>query len=330
MVFDPPRPRRRPWRWLVPLVLVIAALVALAASGEGTRTRDEIDYVNAMAEQIEEIALGGASLREVVPRISSIDRAEWEAVIGSLSSHLATAHQFAQAEPPTTELVAINALYRLALDAWVEGVEALGTGILAAADDPSDSGVVSRLAEAILRLRAGDALHADLLDELDRLGDPDPITPFRPVTLSPGEGVAVTLAVGYTLAARSADNNLALRPGLAVSQLVADPEWQINPDKQVVMPATEEAVFSVVISNLGNLVSVEEQVVLTLTGIDEPSTMTLPVEALAPGAQTTLVFDPLPITPGETYEVAAEIQVTDIDADFEDNVIRVVFLVNPE
>ena len=54
------------------------------------------------------------------------------------------------------------------------------------------------------------------------------------------------------------------------------------------------------------------------------------VPPLAAGAQTTITFEPIPVVPGETYEVTAEVVVTDIDANFEDNVIVVTFRVNNE
>lgn len=330
MVFDAPRPRRRAWRWLIPLFLVVVALVALSASGAGSDTRAEIEYLNEMSTQLEEIALGGEALREVVPRLSVIGRPEWVAAIEDLRGDIALGLEFVEEDPPTTELFAVRSLYRLALQDWSAGVAGLGSGILAAADNPNDSAPVDTIANAIVRLRAGDALLDDLLAEMERVDVPDPVTPFREAVLTPGDGEAVSLAVSYSLAARSADNALALRPGLAASQVVSDPIWQLNPDNQVVMPATEEVVFSVVVSNTGNLTSIEELLVLRLTGADEPVELSAPIPPLEPGAQTTISFDPIPVSPGETYEVAAEVIVTDIDSNFEDNLVQVVFRVNSE
>jgi hypothetical protein len=96
------------------------------------------------------------------------------------------------------------------------------------------------------------------------------------------------------------------------------------------MPATEEATFSAVVSNTGNLVSVEEQLVLTFSGGAEPIEVTALVAPLEPGAQTTVAFEPISVAPGGTYEVMVEISVADIDASFEDNIIQVTFRVNTE
>lgn len=330
MVFDPPRRRRRAWRWAVPVLLVTVALIALSASGAGGDARAEIEYLNEISAQVEAIALGGESLRSVATRLSTIDRPELEVVIGDLRSDLAAAMEFADQDPPSVELFAVRSLYRLALRAWDSGSGNFGEGILAAADNPGDAAPVDTIANSIVSMRSGDRLFADLLIEIDRVDVRDPVTPFRDAALSPGEGTAVSLAVSYSLAARSATNGLALRPGLGVSQLNASPEWQLNPDELVIMPATEEATFSAVVSNTGNLVSVEEQLVLTFSGGAEPIEMTALVAPLEPGAQTTVAFEAIPVAPGGTYEVMVEISVSDIDASFEDNIIQVTFRVNTE
>ncbi len=315
---------------MVPVLLVAVALIALSASGTGGDARAEIEYLNQMSAQVEAIALGGESLQDVATRLSTIDRPELEVVIGDLRSDLAEAMEFADQDPPSTELFAVRSLYRLALRAWNSGATNFGEGVLAAADNPGDPASVDMVANSIVSMRSGDRLFADLLVEIGRADVPDPVAPFRAVALAPGEGPAVTLAVSYSLAARSSTNGLALRPGLGVSQLVASPEWQLNPDGLVIMPATEEATFSAVVSNTGNLGSVEEQIVLTFSGAAEPVEITDMVPPLEPGAQTTVTFEAIPLVPGETYEVRVEIVVSDIDANFEDNIIQVTFRVNTE
>ncbi len=330
MVFDPPKPKRRAIRWFVPVLLVVIALVALSASGAGTETRDEIDYLNEMSSQIEQLAMDGDALRDVVSRLSRIDRQELVTVIDRLRADLSTGIAFVGTEPPSDSLIAVRSLYRLALDEWNDGIARFGSGILAAADNPDDTTPTDTIANGLVGLRAGDSLFTDLLDEVDRIDVPDPITPFRSVVLSPADGEAIGLAVGYTNAARNPNNGLSLRPGLAVSSLVASPDWQLNPDDQVVMPFTDTATFSVIVTNVGNLISPEEQLTLTLTGTGEPTQLSLPIPPLDPGEQTTITFDPVAVVAGELHEVKAEIVVSDIDSDFEDNVITVLFRVNTE
>ncbi|MDH3189225.1 MAG: hypothetical protein OEM39_01080, partial [Acidimicrobiia bacterium] len=316
MVFDPPKARRRSIRWLVPILLVGIALVALGVSSAGSDTRVELEYLDRISEQSEQLALGGDALRDVVSRLSRIDRPELVTVIENLQFDLATGLELVEEDPPAPELVAVRALYRVALQEWSDGVARFGEGVLAAADNKEDAGPADMIADAIVALRAGDQLYGEMITELARVEVRDPVQALRDVTLAPATGNAVILGNAYTEAARSDNNGLALRPGLAVSMIVSDPDWQLNPDNMVIMPATEAATFSVIISNVGNLRSMPEQLTLTLTGTGEPVIMTATIDPLDPLAQTTVAFESIPVLSGELYEVTAMINVQDIDFSF--------------
>ncbi|HEY5891233.1 MAG TPA: hypothetical protein VIW94_11105 [Acidimicrobiia bacterium] len=330
MVFDPPRQKRRLLRWLLPVALVVAALVGLAAQGAGSDAREEIDYLNELSAQTTDLAIDGDALRDVVSRLSRIERPELETVIENLEEDIVRGLQFVEQEPPSDDLLAVRALYRVALEQWDVGVAGFGEGILAAADEPESTTPTDTIANSIVALRSGDELFVQVRSEIDRSDVPDPINPLRVVVLSPASGEAIALSLAYTEAARSPTNGIALRPGLAASMIVADPEWQLNPENQVVMPATESVVFSVVVTNVGNLISEEEPITLTLVGPGDPVELSSTIPPLEPGAQTTIIFEALPVTPDELYEVTAEVKVVGVDIDFEDNFLEVMFRVNSE
>jgi hypothetical protein len=330
MVFDPPRQKRRFLRWLIPIALVIAALVGLAAQGAGSAAREEIDYLNELSSQVSDLAVDGDALRDVVSRLSRIQRSEWETVIENLETDLARGLEFVEREPPSNELLAVQALYRVALEQWEAGVSGFGTGVLTAADNPQETAATDTIANSLVALRSGDELFVQVQAEVDRPEVPDPVNPLRVVVLSPAEGEALALAAAYTEATRSPNNGLALRPGLAAAMIVADPEWQLNPENQVVMPSTDQVIFSVVVSNVGNLISGEEPIVLTLIGASEPVELTMMIPPLNPGAQITIEFESIPVASGELYEVIAELRVVGPDTDLVDNVLQVTFMVNSE
>lgn len=332
MVFDPPKPKRRALRWFVPVVLVVVALVAVAASDSGGRTRDEIEYLDQIADQSEALALGGDALRDVVSRLSRIDRPEFVTAIDNLRAEIAVGLEFAAVEPPSEKLFAVRALYQLALDNWERGVGGFGTGVLGAADNPQAFEPTDVIANGIVELRSGDELFEQVRSEIDRFDTPDPVKQVRVVILTPAEGEAIGLAVAYTEAARSVNNGLALRPGLALSQIVAEPLWQLNPDNIPIVPATDVITFSVIVTNAGNLISQEEELMITLTAVagGEPIVLTAPIPQLEPGAQTTVAFDPMPVDPGGSYQVATVINVSDVDMSLVDNEITVEFRVNSE
>ena len=184
------------------------------------------------------------------------------------------------------------------------------------------------MAQALAELRAGDGLYVDLRAEVERDELPQPPAPMAEVVMMPAEGDLITLSVAYVDSARSPNNGLALRPGLAVSMVVSDPAWQVDPSDQAVIPSTESVTFSVVVTNRGNVTSVPDQLVLTLTGGPEQVREQVEVEPLEPNQQVTLVFEPIAVEPGGVYEVVAALAISENDTDFEDNMITVEFTIN--
>jgi hypothetical protein len=315
-------------RFIWPLFITAAIAIAFVVSGAGRDTRLELEYLDQVHDQLTDISVGGDAMREVVSRLSLADRIEFVAVIDSLRADIGLAIETTEAGPPSDTLIAANALYRQALEAWSAGVSGFGSGVLVAADDRGNQLVAGNIADALAELRAGDALYRALVVELGREEVPRPVAPMPDVVLMPGAGGLASLSTAYVEAARSPSSRLLLRAGLAVSQITFAPDWVVDPSGQVVVPATDTMVFSVVISNTGNVVSFPEQLSLTLTGGAEPIDLIAELGPLQSDEQTTVSFEPVPVEPGLAYEVTAELVVTGTDSSFEDNQITVVFRVN--
>lgn len=328
MIFDPPPRRRATIRILVLALVALAVIVAVIVSASGEETRSELEYLEEMQSQASEIAKSGDALRDVVSRLQRIDRPEFVNVIDGIREDLGVALAFVESEPPTTSLLSVRSMYRQALKAWDSGVEGYGASVLAAADDPESIVVADTMAEALAELRAGDELYADMVVDMRHDEVPNPLTDMPTVELMPADGTLVSLSASYIDSARSPNSGLALRPGLTVSQVVSDPEWQLNPSDEVVVPQTEEVTFSVVVTNVGNVRSGGETLVLTLTGGPEQVRLTADIDALQPNQQVTIIFEPLAVEPGGFYEVAAALAVTSEDANLDDNELRVQFTVN--
>jgi hypothetical protein len=331
MILDPARPRRRlVGRLLWPALLTAAAVVAVVVSGAGTDTRAELAYLDAMHETASDLSLGGETLRVVISRLSRIERTELVTATDGIRADLETALELVEAGPPSDTLIAANALYRQALEAWTVGVSGFTSGIVAAADDPSSIVVVDNIANALAELRAGDRLYADLVRELSREEVPDPVAPMPEMVMVPAEGELLTLSLAYVEASRSVNSGIALRPGLRVASITSSPLWNVNPSDQAVVPATEQIDFSVVITNAGNVVSEPERIDLTLGGASDPLVLTDTVPPLEPGEQTAIQFLEIPIVAGGVYEVVASLPELANDIDLEDNVLSVMFEVNEE
>ncbi|MEE8406276.1 MAG: hypothetical protein V3S32_03925 [Acidimicrobiia bacterium] len=327
MIFDPPPRRRAVARYFLLIVVGVAVVVGLIVSASGDETRAELDYLEEMQSQAVEISKGGDALRDVVSRLQRIDRTEFVTVIDGIMEDLAVGLAFVEDAPPTPSLTPVRSMYRQVLRTWEGGVEGYGVSVLEAADSPDSLLVVDTMADSLAELRAGDTFYADLVVEMRRIDIPNPLTPMPAVVLMPAEGSLVSLSVSYIDSARSPNSGLALRPGLAVSQIVSDPEWQVDPSDQVVVPITDSIVFSVVVTNVGNVASGVEALVLTLTGGPEQIREQAEVAALQPNQQVTIIFDALEVESGGIYEVAAILAITGDDSNANDNEIRVQFTV---
>lgn len=333
MVFDPPtKPRRRVVaRLLWPLLIVIALIFALVVTAAGESTRTELTYLDEISTQSAALSRSGSSLRQLMPRIREVDRDEFTTVFDNLSSDLAVARAFVADEPPTESLVPVWALYRQAVQTWSDGVETLSVSLLHAADDPQDSSVVNVVSDGLADLRAGDNLFDDLIADLDREEIPEPVTPPVDVNIYPGEGGLNTLATSFVAAAQASTNGLGLRPGLRVSQVVTDPPWQLNVERQAVIPATEEVAFSAVITNVGNVESTPETIEMTIISAEEERlrVQSIEIPPLAPDGQVVVQFDPIAIEPEALHQVEMELAINGVDTDLTDNRIVIQFTVNP-
>jgi len=330
VVFDPPsRSRSRTFGRLIgPLLLVVAAIVAIVVSAAGDDTRAEFEYLDQLQAQSVELAKAGDALRDVVSRLQRIERTEFVTVVDGISQDIAVGFEFVEQDPPTEQFAAVRSLYRQALLAWEAGITGYEASVLLAADEPQNLVVVDAMAESLAELRAGDGIYIDLVAEVNRDELPQPPSPMVDVMLLPVDASLVGLSVSYIDSARSPNSGLALRPGLGVSQIVADPEWQVDPSDQAVLPATELVVFSVVITNSGNVTSAEDDLVVTLTGGPDPIRAQVALEPLDPDQQVTVIIEPMTVEPGGVYEVVAALAISENDSNFEDNSITVVFTVN--
>lgn len=312
------------------MLVVVAVILAVVVSSAGEETRVELDYLGNIHAQSSDLAKSGDALRDVISRLQRIDRNEFVTVIDGIKEDLATGIDLTEEEPPIPSLVSVHALYREAVSTWATGLATFADGVLAAADDPENPGLVDMVAEGLAELRAGDRAYTRMVGAMNRDDIPEPLAPMPDVVLMPAEGRLLSLADSYVDSARSENSRLALRPGLSVSQVVSEPEWQVNPEGQAVMPATASASFSVVVSNVGNISSEIVPLVLELIGGPEPIRLTDEVGPLEPDQQVTVMFDPFDVEPGGIYEIRATLAVTGNDSSFDDNEISVEFRVNEE
>jgi hypothetical protein len=311
-------------------VITAAAVVAVVITSSGDDTRVELQYLDELQESASELSVGADTLRDVISRLSRIERSELETATTGLRDSLETAQELVDRGPTSDNLVGANAAYRRAVEAWTVGVSGFSSGILTAADDPTNTVVADNIANALAELRAGDRLYSDAVRELEAEEVPDPVAPMPEVLMLPAEGELFTLSLAYVEAARSPNSGIPLRPGLQVASITSDPLWNVDPNDQAIVPATELLSFSVVVNNAGNIASEPEPIELTLAGESDPVVVSEMIPALEPGQQTAVRFLEIPVTPGALYEVAASLTAAANDTNLEDNALTVLFEVNDE
>ena len=332
MTFEiPSRPRRRlVGRLILPLLVAGLVVLGIVITAAGAETRAQIDYLDRLSERASLLADGPVALTGVISRLATISRVEFTTAMDGLIEDLDAAAEVLAEGPPNRAVLPVRALYRQAVNAWREGVSGMSVALLQAADNPNDPAPVDQLVVALSMLQVGDEVWAELLLDVETDDVPDPLRPFPEIAMTPTGGAALDVALGYIGAARAETNTLGLRPGIKVSSLLSDPEWHVDAQDQVVVPVTDQVVFSVVVTNVGNITTEAETLILTVGGGPEPVQLQLPVEPLAPERQVTLTFDPVTVEPGGVYEVVAEITVDTPDLDLTDNRIAVQFHVGAE
>lgn len=330
MIFDSPtKPRRRAARLIWPILIVAAIVLAVILTAAGERTRTELAYLDEIRNQAIDLSRSGASIREVMRQVRSLDRDEFTTVFQAVDAALDEGLAFVAEGPSTDSLTPVWVMYRQILMTWASGVDGLEEAILRAADNPEDTLAVSLVADALGDLRAGDNLYADFQAEFELAEVPDPVIPLVDVRLTPSDGGLASVSASYVAAARSSTNGLGLRPGLKVSQIVTNPKWEIDVDGKPVVPSTDSIVFSAVITNVGNVASSPGTVSMELINGDETIMMQREVRGLEPNGQTTVIFDAVEVDAETIYEIIIALEAPELDDDLEDNFQRVQFTVNP-
>jgi hypothetical protein len=205
-------------------------------------------------------------------------------------------------------------------------VETLTAGMIESADQGGAG--EEDIYSGLQGVAAGDRLYQEVIDELNRPEVPDPITAMPELHFLPDNLGPVAMARLFATAAGAANSLLALRADLAVGQLSADPEWVTDPDGNLVVRAIELITIQAVIANQGNAQAPAQTLLLEMISPEGSEVRDLSVPALAPGSQTTVAAEDLPVVPGRTYQLDVALQLTVADGDPSNNGITLSFFVN--
>lgn len=327
-MFDAPRRRRRR-RLIWPLLITLVIAVGLVVATAGSDTRETISYLEEVRSVSIELSRSGSTLSGLVADLSRVERSEFETVVGTVEDALVAAHEVAEREAPSDELVGAAVLFRIAVESWMAGIEGFSEALLRAADQPQDESATDDLASAVVLVRAGDQIYGALLEEFERDDVPSPVGEMPQIRLLPVDASVTVVAPAWVSAARSESSQLPIRPSIRIEQVSTQPQWVQSADGSVVVPATETIDVIVVVANGGNTDTAGGRLELVLQAAEEqPVTRSQPVPVIGPGRSTSLVFQDLQVAPGVFYQLDLNLDPQGPDIFPEDNRHSTGFLIN--
>ena len=306
-------------------VLIGIAFGVVQAQGESELTREYLDTAMEVSQGEHAASESFATMitnLETLQRSVMIDRLE------SLESQLAEFTALLEDATPPEGLRRGHLFLQIAASSWRNGMATARQGLIAVSDNPLDEAAQALLAEGLIDLRVGDSAYRGFLSEMVGIDTTLQGGPFPAVAFVPDDEAGA-------FDPREIARRLFITPGLTSEFNVAVADLKLEPgpvgeaDGIPVVPAGLGLSAEVTVSNRGNTDAQLITIVLDLISDSAAPTQSRQViNSLASGELTTLVFSDLPVEPGGRYEVVATIENADDDAN--DNVIRMLFTVNPE
>jgi hypothetical protein len=319
--------RRRRTYWLlgIAVVLIGVAYGVVQAQGESELTREYLDAAM-------EVAQGGRAAADTfgmtITDLESIQRAVMIDRVDSLEARLGELTALLEDASPPDGLERGHLFLQIASSSWRNGMATARQGLVEVSDNPLDEEAQALLAEGLVDMRVGDSAYRGFLSEMVGVDTTLQGGPFPAVTFIPDEDAAL-------FDPREIARRLFVTPGLTTETNLAVADLKLEPgpvgesEGIPVIPAGSSLTAEVTVSNRGNTDAELVTVVLDLVSdTAAPARSRQVINSLASGALTTLVFRDLPVEPGGRYEVIATIEQADDDAT--DNVVRMLFSVNPE
>jgi hypothetical protein len=319
------RRRRRLW-WMLGIAAVLIGIAygVVQVQGESELTREYLDTAMEVAEG--ELAASD-SLQTMITNLETLQRAAMIDTLDALESRLAQLTTALEGASPPEGLRRGHVFLQIATASWRNGMATARQGLIAVSDNPLDEAAQALLADGLVDLRVGDSAYRGFLSEMVGVDTTLQGGPFPAISFVPDAQAAL-------FDPREIARRLFVTPGLTTQTNLAVADLKLEPgpvgeaDGIPVVPAGSSLTAEVTVSNRGNTDAELITVVLDLVSDSaEPAQSRQVVNSLASGALTTLVFRDLPVEPGGRYEVIATIENADDDAS--DNVIRMLFSVNP-
>jgi hypothetical protein len=325
------RSRRRRNIVILILVLLIVGVLALAVRYR-TERRESIDYLAAA----EEVALQHAEMADRLGALfQGLGQEDRPTVVLRLETLTVEAKEarVKLAELPVTRPVAeTSGLMTVAVGAWGDGIAAIDDAIVAILDaDEGDLSADEGLRTAFELLRLGDrAYELAVLSVADL--DPEIVPTEFPVARYT-TGDYATLFDAPVIAERlRLLGSLSESRDIAISALTVPEPVSEGAGGVRTIPASDEFSLEVIVSNTGNVVVENVNVLVTLQQVasnGEITPLSQLVPSIEPGKSERLMFN-LAAEPGIVYTVNAVATFEEGDDPTDDNTFSLVFERNAE
>jgi len=309
-LFRPSRRRRLFWPILVVIGVAVGLAVALSSRVEQTPSL----FAEDLRQQAVLVNRKAGTFKDLLGRMSSVDRVELVEVIDDIETSMGSAKAFlADAEPPA-EAAGAAAILDLSLDLWIEGVRSFRDVLLGIADSDTLDGE-DRLTDAFLALRSADRLYPRFVEALLAADIAEPVSPLPEVRFLP-DSYPLDAAVRTLTAMASSDQSLLeQRASLRIQQVTTSPEWIRDTEDNLVIEQTDVLTIKVVVANQGNISTDAGAVLAILTSTDGTiQRVQAPVAELAAGAETTVELPPVEVDSASSYQLVVRLPAFDIDS----------------
>jgi hypothetical protein len=326
---DLPRKRSRRRVYAILAIITIIALLMLAVSRQRNDTRDSISY---LVEADSAVNTYRDLAREFQGQIlADLRVAQREDVVALISQYVADANEkssaLAELAVPASVAPAAAAL-DLAVSSWNIGLQTFSDALLGVVDRPNSDAAKEALGASLAQFRTGDAAYAAFMEAVAELrSQTDLPVDFPEVTFLPSGPLGYVYGVADTVDGAA---GLVLRRDVGVSAVNLDPKEVKNDNGELILPATDSMTVRASIRNSGNQPESNLSVSVTLlnsSGAVAGQTKS-EVDALDPRASTTVDFDPLTVTSGNSYTITVSVAELPGELDAENNIEQIPIRIN--
>ena len=326
------RSRRRRNVVVLIIVLLIVGVLALAVRYR-TERRESIDYLSAA----EEVALQHGAMSDrlgiLLEELGKEDRPEVVLRLETLVADARDAASELEGLAVTRPVAEASGLMTVAVEAWSEGIAAVGDALVAVLDaEDGDFSGDEELRSAFELLRLGDLAYGRVVTSVEGL-DPE-IVPmaFPAVSYTTGDYAGLYDATVVAERLRGRGGLSEMIDVALTAETVPGPVSEGAGGIQTI-PASDAFSLEVVVSNTGNVIVERVTVTVTLEQVGVASN--IPplgqlIPAIEPDKSERLVFENLEAQPGVVYNITAVAVVDGGGDETDDNTFNLVFQRNAE